>query len=48
MKRSEIQQAVLWAKDFLKQNNFALPMFADWTPEEWRSEEHTSELQSRT
>ena len=44
MKRSEIQQAVLWAKDLLKKNNFALPMFADWSLEEWR--EHRSEAET--
>ena len=48
MKRSEIQQAILWAKDFLKQNNFALPMFADWTPEEWRSHRKEAETIIRT
>ena len=48
MKRSEIQQAILWAKDFLKQYHFALPMFADWTPEEWRSHRKEAETIIRT
>ena len=48
MKRSEIQQAILWAKDFLKQNHFALPMFADWTPEEWRIHRKEAETIIRT
>ena len=48
MKRSEIQQAVSWAKAFLKENNFSLPMFADWTPEEWKSHWKEAETIVRT
>lgn len=48
MKRSEIQQAVSWAKAFLKENNFTLPMFADWTPEEWKSHWKEAETIVRT
>ena len=36
MKRSEIQEAVSWAKEFLRKNNFALPMFAEWSLGEWK------------
>ena len=31
MKRSEINAAVKWTKDFLAQNNIRLPEFAYWT-----------------
>ena len=31
MKRSEIEQAIAWAKGFLSRSGMALPMFADWT-----------------
>ena len=48
MKRSEIQQAILWAKDFLEQYHIALPMFADWTPEEWKSRRKEAETIIRT
>ncbi len=48
MKRSEIQQAVQWAKDFLKQNSIALPMFAGWTPEEWKSRRQEADTIIRT
>ena len=48
MKRSEIQQAVSWAKAFLQENNFSLPMFAGWTPEEWKSRRKEAETIIRT
>ena len=48
MKRSEIQQAISWARAFLKQNNLTLPMFADWTPEEWKSRRKEAETIIRT
>jgi len=35
MKRSEINQYVKEAKDFLNKNHFYLPVWAAWTPEEW-------------
>ena len=37
MKRSEIQHAIHWAKDLLSSSGFALPMFANWTLEEWKA-----------
>ena len=37
MKRSEIQQAVRWARELLARSGFALPLFADWSPEEWKA-----------
>ncbi len=48
MKRSEIQQAITWARAFLKENNLALPMFADWSPEEWRGRRKEAETIIRT
>lgn len=35
MKRSEINSLIENAITFLKQNNFYLPPFAFWSPEEW-------------
>ncbi|MCR5590775.1 MAG: D-lyxose/D-mannose family sugar isomerase [Lachnospiraceae bacterium] len=37
MKRSEIQQAIDWAKDFLGRSQLALPMFANWDIQEWKA-----------
>lgn len=36
MKRSEIQNAISWAKNMLSKSGFFLPMFADWTMDEWK------------
>ena len=35
MKRSELNQAIAKAAAFFAENRFALPPFAEWTPEEW-------------
>lgn len=35
MKRSEVNAAIEWAKKLLKDNNIALPIFADWKSEDW-------------
>jgi D-lyxose ketol-isomerase len=37
MKRSEINRIIRDAIAFIEKCNFALPPFAHWTPEEWRS-----------
>ena len=37
MKRSEINAAVKWTKDFLTQNNIRLPEFAYWSVDEWKA-----------
>ena len=36
MKRSEINAAIVWAKAFLKENGISLPMYADWSCDEWK------------
>ena len=36
MKRSEINAILLRADEFIRQQNFHLPPFAYWTPEQWR------------
>ena len=43
MKRSQINENILWAKDLLKRINFTLPCFAYWTMDEWK--EHKEELE---
>ena len=48
MKRSEIHQAVAWAKELLRKNNFGLPMFAEWTTEEWNAHREEAETIIRT
>ena len=48
MKRSEIEQAVSWARGFLRENKLALPMFADWTPEDWKARQAEAETIIRT
>ena len=35
MKRSEINNAIIWARDLLKKNNYRLPDIAYWTMDEW-------------
>ena len=48
MKRSEINQEIRDAIAFCKQHHFALPPFAYWTPEEWRSKgPEADEIRSR-
>lgn len=42
MKRSEVNQALRWAKTLLERNNIRLPRFAYWSMEEWRA--HRDEL----
>ena len=37
MKRSEINAAIGWAKDFLARNNIRLPALAYWSPDELRA-----------
>ena len=48
MKRSEIQQAIAWARAFLSQSSFSLPMFADWSPEEWKARREEADTVIRT
>ena len=43
MKRSQINENILGAKDLLKRINFTLPCFAYWTMDEWK--EHKEELE---
>lgn len=43
MKRSEINDAIRWAKDLLAKNNIRLPDMAGWDVEEWRR--HAPELE---
>ncbi|MDX1932689.1 MAG: D-lyxose/D-mannose family sugar isomerase [Capsulimonadales bacterium] len=40
MKRSEINQIMERAKDFLAERRFALPPFAYWSPEQWVANAH--------
>lgn len=35
MKRSEVNKALVWAKDLLKKNNIRLPRYAYWDMEKW-------------
>jgi hypothetical protein len=36
MKRSELNRYIAEARAFFATNHFALPPFADWTPDEWK------------
>jgi hypothetical protein len=36
MKRSEINRCIAEAAAFFSKNNFMLPPYADWTPEDWQ------------
>lgn len=42
MKRSEINAALVWAKNLLEKNNIRLPDFAYWTMEDWKA--HKEEI----
>lgn len=48
MKRSEIQQAIVWAKEMLKANHLSLPMFAGWSMEEWKNHAREADTIIRT
>lgn len=48
MKRSEIQQAVSWARDLLSRSGFSLPMFADWSLAEWKARRAEADTIIRT
>ncbi|MBE5804136.1 MAG: D-lyxose/D-mannose family sugar isomerase [Clostridiales bacterium] len=48
MKRSEIQHAIHWAKDLLAASGFALPMFADWSLEEWKARKNEAQTIIKT
>ncbi len=48
MKRSEIEKAITWAKGFLSQSGFSLPMFANWSLDEWRSHKDEAKTIIRT
>ena len=37
MKRSDINKAILWAKELLKANNIFLPDYSNWTIDEWKA-----------
>lgn len=37
MKRSEINNAILWAKDLLARNNIRLPSAAYWSMDDWKA-----------
>ncbi len=39
MKRSLVNSSIEWAMDLCKKENFNLPGFAFWTPEEWAAKE---------
>lgn len=36
MKRSEINQRIIWAKNLLDKNNIKLPVFGSWELDEWK------------
>ena len=37
MKRSAVNQAIAWAKDYLHKNNIHLPEYAYWPLETWKA-----------
>lgn len=39
MKRSEVNQKIIWAKELLEKNNIKLPPFGYWTMKDWTSGE---------
>ena len=42
MKRSEVNSAIRWAKEFMQQYHISLPEYADWSLDEWRA--HKGEI----
>ncbi len=43
MKRSEINSAIRWAKALLESHHISLPMYADWSLEDWKA--HAGEIE---
>ena len=39
MNRSEINSAIQWAADLMKAYHISLPVYADWSPAEWKAHE---------
>ena len=37
MKRSEINRAILWAENLMQSYHIALPVYAGWSPEDWKT-----------
>jgi len=48
MKRSEVENAINWARKFLAESGLALPMFADWTPRDWAEKKDPAQAIIRT
>lgn len=48
MKRSEVNVAIAWAKKLLEDNNIALPVFAGWKCEEWRTNADKTDMIRKT
>ena len=48
MKRSEVNQAISWARHLLAQNNIRLPVTAYWGTEEWKKNRDRIETIRRT
>lgn len=44
MKRSEINAAIRWAKDLLAKHHISLPLYANWSPEEWKAHAGETEV----
>lgn len=44
MKRSEINQIIQDMESLIQKQGYALPVWAGWAPEKWRTEEHTEEI----
>jgi len=44
MKRSQINQKIIWAKELLEKNNIKLPPFGYWTMKDWTSGESNLDI----
>lgn len=44
MGRSEINHIIHDMENLIQKQGYALPVWAGWAPEKWRTEEHTEEI----
>ena len=44
MKRSEINAAIRWAKALLAKHHISLPVYSNWSPEEWKAHAGETEV----
>lgn len=44
MKRSDVNKAIIWSKEFFEREHISLPAFAYWSKEEWTANKDKTEM----